>query len=471
MDQDLRSVMARFEASGDLVRVSEALDGRHEIAAALTLNPRGPALLFDHVKGHRMAVIGNVLNTRRKYALSLNIEEKETFSRTVHGLTHPLDPVLVAQGPCQEKVFTRDIDLAAALPLPHLCEKDRNPYVSAGVLVGKDPDTGIRNVSMNRLQITGPNEALVGMAPSHHLFQLLKKAEMRGEKLPVAIAVGNHPALHVGANMYVDLGFDEFGIVGGLFGEPLRLVRAKTVDIEVPAGSEIVIEGEIDPKRWAEEGPFGEFSGIYESYGKAPMMRVTALTMRENPVFQMIMSSRYAEHTLTGAIAIEATVFQTVRRAIPGLREVVITEGGCGRLHMILSLGGARPGEGKKAILAAFAALNLGKLAIAIDDDIDPRDPVEVERAIATRMRADRDVVIIPGVKTDRAEPLEAGMTVAKMGIDATRPHDIPPEVLEEADVPAAVKARVAAKLKKIVETPSGGVRPGARPGITGRKG
>ena len=451
MDQDLRSVMAIFAASGDLVHVDEALDPRDELAAALTLSHRGPALYFDNVKGHHMPVIGNVLNTRRKYALSLGIAEKETFSHTVHGLTHPIKPVIEAAGSCQEAVFTADIDLLAALPLPHLCEKDWHPYVSAGVLVAKDPDTGKRNVSMNRLQVIGPGEALVGMAPSHHLFRLLMKAEVRGEKLPVAIAVGNHPAVHVAANMYVDAGFDEFEIAGGLMGEPLRLVRARTVDIEVPAGCEIVIEGEIDPAVWAEEGPFGEFSGIYESYGKSPVMRVTGLTTRERPVFQMIMPSRYAEHGLTGAIAIEATVYEAVRRAIPGLKEVVITGGGCGRLHMILSIAGARPGEGKKAILAGLSALNLGKLAIALDDDIDPRDPHDVEWAIATRMRADRDVIIIPGVKTDRAEPLEAGMTVAKMGIDATRPHDIPPEVLEEADVPAAVKARVAAWLKGIV--------------------
>ncbi len=451
MDQDLRLVMALFEASGELVHVGALLDPHDELAAALTLSPRGATLLFDNVRGHTMPVIGNVLNTRRKYALSLGIGEKEAFLRTLHGLTHPIEPVVEDEGPCQEKVFTRAIDLLAALPVPHLCEKDRNPYVSAGVLVAKDPETGKRNVSMNRLQVKGPDEALVGMAPSHHLFQLLKKAEMRGEKLPVAVAIGSHPAVHVAANMYVEMGFDEFGIAGGLMGEPLRLVRAKSVDVEVPSGSEIVIEGEIDPQRWQEEGPFGEFSGIYESYGKSPVMRVTGLTMREKPVFQMIMPSRYTEHGLTGAIAIEATVFRTVRGAVPALREVVITEGGCGRLHMILSIAAAKPGEGKKAILAAFAALNLGKLVIAVDDDIDPRDPVAVERAIATRMRADRDVVIIPGVKTDRAEPLEEGMTVAKMGIDATRPHDIPPEVLEEADVPAAVKERIAARLKGIV--------------------
>jgi 2,5-furandicarboxylate decarboxylase 1 len=251
--------------------------------------------------------------------------------------------------------------------------------------------------------------------------------------------------------MYVDLGFDEFEIAGGLLGEPLRLAAGKTVDVEAPAGCEIVIEGEIDPARLVDEGPFGEFSGIYESYGPSPVMRVTAVTMRADPIFQVIVPSNYPEHCLTGAIAIEATVFRAVQNAVPSLKEVVITQGGCGRLHIVLSVAQARPGEAKKAIFAAFAALNLGKLAIVVDDDIDPRDPAQVEWAMATRMRADRDVVIVPGVKTDRADPMEQGLTVAKMGIDATKPHDIAPEVLEEADVPADVKAAVAERLRGII--------------------
>jgi 2,5-furandicarboxylate decarboxylase 1 len=402
------------------------------------------------VKGYSIPVVGNILNTRKKYGLSLGVPESETFLHTVHALTHPVKPVVVSEGACQEMVIAEKIDLRQLLPIPNLCEKDRNPYVSAGVLVAKDPETGARNVSMNRLQVMGPDELMVGMAPSHHLFPLLKKAEARGKKLPVAVAIGNHPAVLVAANMYVELGFDEFEIAGGLLGAPISIVRGKTVDVEVPALCEIVIEGEVDPRRWEEEGPFGEFSGLYESYGKSPMMKVTAITHRRNPVFQMIVPSKYPEHCLTGGIAIEATVFLAVKKAIPGLKEVVITDGGCGRLHIILSVAGARPGEAKKAIFAAFANLNLGKLCIVVDDDIDPRDPTQVEWAMATRLRADRDVVIVPGVKTDRAEPMEQMMTVAKMGIDATRPFDLPSETLDEADVPREVKRRVAQRLETV---------------------
>jgi 2,5-furandicarboxylate decarboxylase 1 len=180
------------------------------------------------------------------------------------------------------------------------------------------------------------------------------------------------------------------------------------------------------------------------------MMNVTAITHRKNPIFQVIVPSKHPEHLLTGSIAIEASLFQSVKKVIPNLKEVVITEGGCGRLHVILSVSQPKPGEAQKAILAVFANLNLAKSVIVVDDDIDPRDLIHVEWAIATRMRADRDIIIIPGVKTDRSEPLEELMTVAKMGIDATKPYDLPPEMFEVADVPKEIKDRVAQKLKWI---------------------
>lgn len=448
MDRDLRFVINLFEKSGDLVHIKEEFDPLYEIAAALLHRPKGPALFFDHVKGYSIPVIGNLLNTPRKYGLSLGIPENQTFSHTVQGLTHPIKHVKVFGGPCQEIVILEKIDLLSILPVPTFCEKDRNPYITAGVLITKDLETEARNVSINRLQVKGPNQLMVGMSPVHHLYQLLKKAEARGRTLPVAIAIGLHPAVLVAACMYVEMGFDELEIAGGLLQEPIEIVRGKTVDVEIPVLSEIVIEGEIDSKRMEEEGPFGEFSGLYESYGKSPMMTVTAITHRKNPIFQVIVPSKHPEHLLTGAIAIEASLFQSVKKAIPNLKEVVITEGGCGRLHAVLSLSQPKPGEAKKAIFAVFANLNLAKLVIVVDDDINPRDPVNVEGAIATRMRADRDIIILPGVKTDRSEPLEESLTVAKMGIDATKPYDLPAEMFEVADVPKEVKEKVAWKLE-----------------------
>jgi 2,5-furandicarboxylate decarboxylase 1 len=447
-EQDLRSIMNIFEQSGALVHVNVEVDPRFEISAALLYRPKGPALCFDCVKGYSIPVIGNLLNTRKKYGLSLGVPENQTFLRTVHGLTHPIKPRSVSEGVCQEIVIQEGIDLLKILPIPTLCEKDRNPYITAGVVIAKDPDTQLGNISINRLQVKGPDRLMIGMAPSHHLYQLLKKAETHGKKLPVAVSIGNHPAIMVAACMYVELGFDELDIAGGLLGEPVDITNAKTVELEVPAYSEVVIEGEIDPARLEEEGPFGEYSGFYESYGKSPMMSVTAITHRKDPIFQVIVPSKHPEHLLTGAFAIEATVFRAVQRAIPDLKEVVITEGGCGRLHAIVSISQPRPGEAKKAMMAVFANLNLAKSVTVVNEDIDPRDPIQVEWAIATRMRADRDIIVIKDVMTDRSEPLEKSMTVAKMGIDATKPHDLPTELFDIADVPREVRERIAGKLK-----------------------
>jgi 2,5-furandicarboxylate decarboxylase 1 len=447
MEQGLRSIIELFEKSGDLIYIEDEVDPRFEIAAALLYRSKGAALYFERVKGYRVPIIGNLLNTREKYGLSLGIPESQTLFHTVHGLKNPIKPRLVSEGECQEVVIREKIDLLKNLPVPTLCEKDRNPYITAGILIAKDLETGSRNVSINRIQVKGPDQLIVGMAPSHHLFQLLKKAEALGTKLPVAIAIGNHPAILVAACMYVDLGFDELEIAGGLFGEPLEIVRGKTVEVEIPAHCEIVIEGEIDPVRFEEEGPFGEYTGLYTAYGKSPTMTVTAITHRENPIFQVIAPSKHPEHLLTGSIAIEATVFQSVQKAIPKLKEVVITEGGCGRLHAVVSISHPKPGEAKRAIFAVFANLNLAKSVIVVDDDIDPRNATDVERAIATRMRADRDIIVIPGVMTGRSDPLQESMTVTKIGIDATKPHDLPSEMFELADVPVDVKKRIAQKL------------------------
>jgi 2,5-furandicarboxylate decarboxylase 1 len=446
--QDLRSTMNILEKSGDLVHIRVEVDPRFEVSAALLYRPKGVALCLDRVRGYTIPIVGNLLNTRKKYGLSLGISESQTFLHTVHGLNHPIKPRMSSEGPCQEVLICERIDLLKILPIPTFCEKDRNPYITAGVLIAKDPETGSRNVSINRLQVKGPDQLMVGMAPSHHLYQLLKKAETRGKKLPIAIAIGNHPAIMVAACMYVELGFDELEIAGGLLGTPIDIVRGKTVEVEIPAHAEIIIEGEIDAAKLEEEGPFGEYSGFYESYGKSPMMSVTAVTHRENPIFQVIVPSKHPEHLLTGGLAIEATVFRAVKKLIPNLKEVVITEGGCGRLHAVLCISQPKPGEAKKAMMAVFANLNLAKSVIVVNDDIDPRDPAQVEWAIATRMRADRDIVVITDVMTDRSEPLEKAMTVAKMGIDATKPYDLPSEMFEIADAPEDVKERIAQKLE-----------------------
>ncbi|MFF2481027.1 UbiD family decarboxylase [Paenibacillus sp. NPDC058071] len=426
--QDLRDALERLAQAGRLSRVTGEVHPKFEMAAVLAQQPNRNVVIFDRIAGSSMRAVGNVVD-RINYAISCDIEPtlEASLDHITRGLEHPIEPVLTAEAPCRDVVVTEGIDLAAQLPIPTFFEKEAGPYISADIVIAKDPETGKRNVSMNRLLLLGPDQLMIGMSPSHHLHQLKLKAERLGKSLEVAIAIGNHPAVLVAANAYVDLGVDEFAIAGGMLGEPLRLSPGVTVDVEAPAGAEIVIEARFESGEYYEEGLVSEFHGMYVDYGKSPVLRVTAVTHRNDPYFQFVLPGKYHEHFLMGGMAIETTLLWNIRKSVSCAKAVYITEGGMGRCHAVVSLANPRPGEGQKAVFAAFAHCNLVKQVTVVDDDIRIDDPHEVEWAVAARMRAQQDLMIIPGVRTDRAEPLVDGGTVAKIGIIALRQQEAMP--------------------------------------------
>jgi 2,5-furandicarboxylate decarboxylase 1 len=403
---------------------------------------RGPAVLFENVKGSSIPLVGNVLNTRRKMALAMGIEESEVFDNVVRAVENPIKPVPVEDAPCQEVVVTEGVDLMALLPIPRIHEKDGGPYLSAAVFITKDPDTGIGNVSLNRLHILGPDKMATNMSPTN-TYENMRRCWERGEPLECAAVIGSHPAVLVASNMLVPFGFDELEIAGGLFGKPLEVVRGKTVDLKVPAATEVVIEGEIRPNDLDEEGPFGEFAGLYAARKQNPVIRVRAVTFRSNPLLQTINGSDHPEHLIIGGIAREATLFQGVRDNVSSVKRVFMGEGGSCRLSAVIAMNPRTEGEAKRAILAAFANQVLLKYVVAVDEDVDLEDPLAVERAIATRVRAERDILILPGIQSSPVVPLSENFTVSKLGIDATRPLDKPAELFEPAGVPEEVMRRV----------------------------
>jgi UbiD family decarboxylase len=394
----------------------------------LSLRKHGPAQFFRQVKGYDMPVVGNVLNTREKIARGLGLERSELQGACIAALDHGIEPLVVAEGPVQELLHQGQVDIPALLPVPTWFERERGPYITAGVIVAKGPESGKRNVSIARLRVEGGDRVLAGIAPNHHLSELLRRAQGRGHHLEIAVAIGNHPAVLIASQMYVELGHDEYQVAGALLAEPLRLVRCRTVDLEVPAEAEIVLEGTLDPNETLEEGPVSEFPGLYVNYGPGHMGRVSAITRRQDAVFQAILPGYAPEHCLLGGVAIGATTCRALRHLMPNVERVLITDGGMGRLHAIITLHNPQSGQGKRAITLAMGQVNLLKLVIVVDDDIDPEDWTQVEWALATRMRSERDIVIIPGASADRCEPLEENQTVTKVGIVATtRPRDAEP--------------------------------------------
>jgi UbiD family decarboxylase len=440
--QSMRGFMAELEMLGELHRVTREVHPSHEISAVLALRDRGKAQLFQNVQGYDMPVVGNLLNSRDRIARSLGVDRKDLHATLLKAIGKRIAPVIGTGAPVHQVVRKSNLDIKNLLPVPTWFEHEAAPYISAGVIIARHPETGRRNVSIARLRLEGGRRLMAGVAKNHHLSMLARKAHQLGQPLEVAVVIGNHPAVLIASQMYVELGDDEYFIAGALLGQPLRLVKCRTVDLEVPADAEIVIEGTMHADDLIEEGPVSEFSGFYVRYGPGIGVSASAVTHRKDAIYQAILPGYASEHCLLGAVAIGTIVCQSLQKIIPAVRQVHITEGGMGRLHAIITMHKPVLGEGKRAVLLAMGQVNLLKLVIVVEDDIDPENWTEVEWSLATRFHGEEDLIVLPGVKADRCEPLVRDLTVTKIGIIATtRPGD--DEKFQRAQVPKEIFRRV----------------------------
>jgi len=449
VDQSFRNVLQCLERLDDLHIVERTVDPLFELGAVMSLRQHDKPQLFTHVAGHGMKVAGNIMNSRKRIARLLDTERAALPERIRAALKIQIPPVTVGTAPLQEVIHREPLELSALLPVPTWFEHETGPYITAGVVVAKDPETGRRNVSIARLRLDGGDRVTVGIAKNHHLSLLAEKAKSLGQRLPIAVAIGNHPAVLLGSQMYLGLGDDEYDVVGGMLGEPLQLVRCLTVPLEVPAGAEIILEGFIDAGDPVPEGSVSEFHGFYVDYGPGTGGRIGCVTHRRDALYQAILPGYAPEHCLLGALAIEAVCCEALRRVIPAVCRVVVTDGGMGRLHAVIAMHRPRLGEGKRAAILAIGQINLFKLVIVVEDDIDPEDARQVEWSLAARFRGDEDLVLIPGVKADRCDPVHENLKVTKIGLVATtRPGDGERGSRSEfVRAPADVLARVRAEL------------------------
>lgn len=278
--QSLRAFLHLAERQGELRHVRAAVDPRFELSAYLSLLDGGPALLFHAPVGHAMAVVGNVLATRGRCALALGVDRCRLYERLRDAASERVSPVSVPSAPCRATIVeTPDL---GSLPVPTFFEHETGPYITAGIVVARDPESGGRNVSIARLKLIGGHRAMIGIAPNHHLALFARRAAARGRDLEIAVTIGNHPAVMLAACLYLDVGEDEFEAAGVLLGEPLDLVRCTAVDLEVPAHCELVLEGVLRPAEMVEEGPVSEFHGMYERYGSGYVAEFGRLTRRSD---------------------------------------------------------------------------------------------------------------------------------------------------------------------------------------------
>ena len=445
MAKDLRGFIAALETQSpeDIVRIKKAISPRYEMSAILThleKRKRSPLLCFDNVEGGKAPVVINAQASRRLMALALECNPEDLARRFSERQSKPIPPIEVNDAPVHEVIKLADqVDLTE---IPILTHYDVNaaPYITAGIVVAADPETGVRNTSYNRLMMAGKKELRIFMAIGRHLWTLHNKLERRNEPLPIAIVIGVHPLFSLGAQAFTPADQDEYSIIGAMMGEPLRLVKAKTVSVLVPADAEMVIEGKILPHVRRVEGPFGEFTGHAVSQDQRQIIEVTAITHRKNYIFQDVHAG-YTEHKLMGAVPREAALLKAVRQTVPTVKEVCMPVSGNCRFHAYIAISKRTPGQAKNAICAAFAADMLLKHVVVVDDDIDVFDEEQVLWAVSNRFQADRDLVVIAGAQGSELDPSAGpGGVNAKMGLDATKPlTGFPPELR----VPEEVMKRI----------------------------
>ena len=435
-DQSFRTMLSNLEQQGELIRFTKTVDPLTDMAAVewKAFNEMGKASLFIDIKGHKnWKACSQIIADRKKWAIGLNMDEHNILDQMLERMHTPIAPKITnGSTPVKEIIKTgTDINLYD-FPTMLTSEKDGGRYFASGIAIIKDPDTGTRNLSVHRQMITGKDKTGFIMIP-RHARQIYEKYCARGESMPVAMVYGTHPAIFFASSFTTSFGNDEFEIAGALMGEPVRLTKCETTDIEVPADAEIVIEGEVLPNFTEPEGPFGEVTGTYAGKGKSEVFQVKTITQRKDPIFFALHCGfPVTDAQSTMGLGVEVATKKHLKNVEGGLNLLdvrAVTEAGV--MMLILKIRPRHPGQTKTALMAALSGPYLHpKLAIAVDEDIDANDLGQIAWSLTTRVHAERDVTMIPNTRVfslDNISPTAPAMgNFARIGtkwmIDATIP-------------------------------------------------
>jgi len=398
-------------------------------------------LWLERVRGSRFPVVTNLFADRRRYARALGVGPESLAEEWVARGERRIPPVLRATGPIRDVVVTGDqVDLGA-LPIIRHFSEDGGPYITNGIVVARDPDTGVRNASFHRMQARGRTRLGTSLHSRRHLWDYQRRAEERGQALEVAVVVGAHPLFHFGSGLWKGpIDVDEYEVAGGFLGEPLEIVPGVTVPVEAPAEAEIVLEGRILAGVREPEGPFAEFTGYASERSTQHVLEVSAILHRRDAIYQDVVGGISAEHTTLLAVGQEARLLKVLRGHYPSVRAVSYPQSGTCRLHCYVSMKPSAEGQAKNLALLALGEDLALKLVVVVDDDVDVYREQEVLWAVATRMQADRDLCVIPNAMGAILDPSTRDGATAKVIVDATRPiggfprrHTLPPDAIARA--------------------------------------
>src|SRR5262245_636792 len=428
--QSLRGFLKMVETDypDQLLRVSESVDLRLEMTSVvfeLERAGKNPVVIFERPGGFNIPVVTNVAANRRLLAACLGVEQSQLPTAVRERWQKYIPFELVPEAPWNEVVIEDDeVDLYK-LPIPLQFSVDGAPYITAGQISARDPVTGVDTTGFHRLMLKGKDRLGVSLHSRRRMYEFHRRAEERGQALPAVITIGTHPLHYMGSMVYAyPPNVRKFEIIGGLFGEPYRLARSGIDDLEIPAGAEIVIEGEILNEVREPEGPFGEFTG-YASYRSTQNVFVAKrVQMRRDAMFHSVTSGMSADHILISCISREAEILNSLRRNQPNVIAVHVPTITCGGLMAIVKMKKTAEGQPQQAIMAAMGTESYCKCLVVVDEDVDIFNLADVMWAVITRTRADRDLMFVQRAMGAILDPTSGPKdnTLTKMGIDATRP-------------------------------------------------
>jgi 2,5-furandicarboxylate decarboxylase 1 len=414
-----RELVDWLERRGDLASVSREVNPKHELTAVMRRMQKdaNKALVFQNVTGTDLRVVTNVFGFRRAVAASLDLDESVLLRSLVAREGQRLPTEHVNDAPVHEIVKTRDFDVARDVPQIVFTEHDAGAYITAGVLIAPHPKTGVFNASWNRCQLVGGDKLRVRMMPPQHLGRYHAEAESSGQNLPCAIVIGAPPGLMLSAASKVPYEIDELEVAGAWQGSPLRVVRCKTIPVDVPADAEMVIEGEVIANVREEEGPFGEFTDAYVPVMRNHVFRVKAITRRRDALYHGILAGGTEDLNLVG-VPVQAEIYKKVASFVPRIKDIA-TPGyvfGC-----VIAIEKDNEDQPKNALLAAMAAYTWTKVVVIVDSDVNAFDATDVLWAIQTRCTPDTGIYLVPRIPSYTREDVRE-IHRGKVGIDATVP-------------------------------------------------
>ena len=448
MSQDLRDFLKQADEKGVVRHVTEEVKREYEMSTLmmdLDKEHRYPIVCFDKVENSEFPVVTNILGCRERFAEGLGVAADKVSETYAARIRNRIEEVKVVENaPFNAHTITGDdIDLYK-LPIPTHFPIDAGPYVTSGLCVAKDPESGAETLGFHRMQLKDKNKLGISLHSRQRLWEYFRRSEERGESLKAAIVIGVHPNISLGSMALVPYDQGKYGAIAGLFGEPLEVAPCIHSDLMVPAYAEIVLEGEILADVREKEGPFAEFTNYACYRSTENVFKVTAIRYRENAFYHDITPGMSSEHVTVVAVQREGDVLNALHQTLPNIKAVHAPFSACGLFHCYISMKKIAEGQPQQAIYAAFAVDHNIKMVVVVDEDVDVYNEEEVLWALATRLQADKGVTILPqhlgmGVTLDPSTD-ELSRT-SKMGIDATKPMSgFAPKIEMDEEVEKAVK-------------------------------